>query len=353
MGLPPPSSDEQLTFLFKIQRIFSEGDFTATYKYALLTALADIAVESGVDDGRSLSITNRQIAAQFIELYWRQTTPYSRTAAEAVPDILSQNLGSQAAVVNAIRELRNAHPSATLPRLSQEPYATAYGSLVGKVAATVSAQPLKYLQNFGGSTDEFLYTRSRGSIELLPGIAWCLRRFHPLVQQLARTHWIDHIKGNKLNISALGETDDLEDFLFATPRASLFEIGVGLRLVDDSCFYCRNDLGPKFEVDHFIPWAQYSRDLAHNFVLAHPSCNNSKSDSLAGRQHLTRWLERIDTRSDDLAEIGEQTGIAGNAAASHQIASWAYQNASASQAHAWLRQREYEPIDRAYIELFG
>ncbi|MGF6808363.1 hypothetical protein OKW30_003489 [Paraburkholderia sp. Clong3] len=43
----------------------------------------------------------------------------------------------------------------------------------------VSAQPLNYLQNFGGITDIFLYERSaRGGIALKPGVDYCLRRFY-------------------------------------------------------------------------------------------------------------------------------------------------------------------------------
>ena len=44
----------QLAFLNKIQRLFAEGDFTASYKYALLIAIADIAVESGRDGFRHM-----------------------------------------------------------------------------------------------------------------------------------------------------------------------------------------------------------------------------------------------------------------------------------------------------------
>ncbi len=71
--------------------------------------------------------------------------------------------------------------------------------LVSKVAQTVSAQPANYLQNLGGKTVPFLYERQRGSIRLLQGICYCLRRFQPLVNQLSRAHWIQHVKGNRLN----------------------------------------------------------------------------------------------------------------------------------------------------------
>ena len=43
---------QQLEFLSNVQRLLSEGQFTATYKYALLLAIADICVEDGEDVGR-------------------------------------------------------------------------------------------------------------------------------------------------------------------------------------------------------------------------------------------------------------------------------------------------------------
>ena len=49
-----PTAEEQLKFLTNLQRLLAEGQFVATYKYALLLALADIAVESGDDSGNPL-----------------------------------------------------------------------------------------------------------------------------------------------------------------------------------------------------------------------------------------------------------------------------------------------------------
>ena len=42
-----PSAEKQIEFLINIQRLLKEGAFVATYKYALLTALADLCVEKG------------------------------------------------------------------------------------------------------------------------------------------------------------------------------------------------------------------------------------------------------------------------------------------------------------------
>ena len=45
MNLPIPSEATQLGFLADVQRVLEEGRFTATYKFALLIALTDLAVE--------------------------------------------------------------------------------------------------------------------------------------------------------------------------------------------------------------------------------------------------------------------------------------------------------------------
>ena len=65
----PPSPQEQLSFLAKLQRLFAEGYFTATYKFALLIAPADLAVELGNDDGHELPVMTRQIGEHFVHIY--------------------------------------------------------------------------------------------------------------------------------------------------------------------------------------------------------------------------------------------------------------------------------------------
>jgi hypothetical protein len=47
----PPGDRGQLDFLQHVQRIFDEGEFVATYKFALLIALVELAIERGDDTG--------------------------------------------------------------------------------------------------------------------------------------------------------------------------------------------------------------------------------------------------------------------------------------------------------------
>ncbi len=62
-------------------------------------------------------------------------------------------------------------------------------------------------------------------------------------------------------------------------------------------------------VDHFIPWSRYPVDLAHNFVLAHQTCNNNKSDRLAGTEHLERWVNLIETNGKALTAEFDRKSI--------------------------------------------
>ena len=332
-----PTPEFQLAFLTKIQRLFAEGDFTATYKFALLVSIADYAVQYGEDNNEELKIPTRSIGAKFIELYWQQSAPYK-------DGVLVQNLGAQAAVVAKVAAFRNSGQSLTQALQSRQ--------LVTAVTGTVVTQPIKYMQNLGGSNDTFLYVKGEDFISLLPGVAFCLRRFQPLIQQLSRTHWIDHIKSNKQNNRLVGQDSDLESFLFETSRQSLALVQAGLRKISNRCFYCN---GPVHEadVDHFIPHSLYPRDLAHNFVLTDPKCNRSKSDTLASKEHLDRWLEFTYKNSDNLSQIGLKAGIMADSNSSNSVAKWGYTNAHAGGSKAWVKSSQYEPIDKSYFLLWA
>jgi len=114
-----------------------------------------------------------------------------------------------------------------------------------------------------------------------------------------------------------------------------------LRKLDNRCFYCQTPVREESDVDHFVPFSLYPRDLIHNFVLAHPSCNRSKSNSLAARPHLERWTEYIDRHDNDLMEIAEAAGRLGNVVTCRMVARWGYTNAAQSGGQAWLRKNTF------------
>ena len=343
-----PTDRQQLDFLAKIQRLFAEGDFTATYKFALLMALAELAIEIRVDDGEPLLIRNDAIAKKFIEMYWQQAAPYSGSG--STPIVLSQNHGEQAAVIKAIVEFRRTHAGVTLNSASGQ---LGYKRLLRKVSQTASAQPINYLQNLGGVTERFLYQRVQGGLVLHEGVAFCLRRLQPLIQQLARTHWLEHVRTNRRNVAVIGEAGQLESFLFESSRQALAVVGGRLRQISNRrCFYCRTTMATT-DVDHFVPFVQYPRDLVENFVLAHPTCNRSKSDTLAALTHLERWLEHKAMNTDALREIAAEAGVSSDAAAAHHVARNAYEGAHTNGGRAWIQAKRYEAIGESYVSCFG
>ena len=332
-----PSAEEQLDFLTKIQRLFNESDFSSTYKYALLISLADLSIEHGKDDNSELELTNRQIAERFIELYWQQSTPY-RTSEANENGILFQNNGTQAAIIKGINDFRQQNQSKTTQSAR---HSTEYRKLVTAVAATVAKQPINFLQNIGGGALPFLYKRNTNSIILKSGVAYCFRRFQPLIQQLARSRWIDFIKKNIKNAPILGEKDDLNSFLFEASRKTLGLVCKDLKkLCGSKCFYC-DKLTTELEVDHFIPFSLYPRDLMHNFVLACPTCNRSKSDTLVAKIHLDKWMELITSNSEAIAKISEKSGIISNLETSIAVTQWAYGIARQEKNYLWLSPKKY------------
>jgi len=334
-----PASEDRLAFLRTLQRVLKEGDFTATYKFALLRALLDIAVESRVRDGSELPVSYRQLADKFIEYYWGHAEPY-----RPGPDgggVLAQSPGRQAAVITAISSARSRNGARSLAQLRRD---GTYSRLQAEVVQVIRAQPVKYIQNLNGGRVEFLFRRAAGGngIVLHEGVAWCLQEFYDLLQSQLRIRWVEQIRSISRNASLIGGHRDLEDFLFGQQRVSLYQVRERLLDLDGNhCFYCERSIRGEAQVDHFVPWARYQHDRGHNFVLTDASCNHSKRDSLAGKRYLEKWLYRLDGKSalisDALADL-----MLCDVENSRKVAQWAYLYELDSDGVFWagLRGRE-------------
>jgi hypothetical protein len=352
MSLPPPSAEFQVRFLRDLQRILEEGQFTATYKFALVHALADLAVQRGDDSGDALALPVRAIAERFVELYWRQVAPWPG-AGEAL--VLAQNTGRQAEIVRRVREARASYGE----RVDELRHAADnWKELTAEVDRVVRVMPLWRLQVVGKDTYPFLYPHElsgRGAsatITLNPGIAFCFRTFHPLVLDLVQSAWVRFIR--RLNRKVLGETKELSEFLFGAPRASLTLLHAPLREVQkELCFYCGTRLGAGAHVDHFIPWSRYQVDLGHNFVLAHDRCNGAKADHLAAETHLKAWVKRNQTYAYDLRSLFDSTGFSHDMGASNGVARWAYRQVSERRGLVWLQGRSFKTLDPNWKEILG
>jgi len=347
MTVAVPSGQEQLEFLNKLQRILNEGSFVASYKYALLLSIAELCVEKEMDgrcDGRTL-LQLDDIADRFVSLYWRQAAPFTGGA------VLRHAAGGEASVVSQIRRFQNQAASLAAARRHH-----AWRSLVRNVARTIRVMPLWKLQRAGRDRVDFLYDEELvdGGILLRPGIAACFRLQFTVVQSLVQLAWLTFIQRLPTNQEVLGSTGDLADFLFGSQRAGLGSIVDGLAdLQAGRCFYCDRPMNQRMEVDHFIPWSRYPRDLGHNFVLAHATCNRDKRDMLAAPVHLVRWMERNESQNGTLRQIFEGARFMYDLDASSTVAEWSYETAEQMGALVWIRKRgDTTRLTNAWREVF-
>jgi 5-methylcytosine-specific restriction endonuclease McrA len=344
-----PSPKERIEFLAKIQRLLNEGQFTASYKFALLLALADVSIRlEDTDSGGELAVPISAIAERFIEYYWRHAVPYP---ASGNSRILQQNNDKPAAIITAITAARAAYGD-SLAALKRSP---AWIPLVRKVADTVANMPVRYLQNVGGHQLDFLYEFpiANRTIRLRPGVAFCFREFRPIIADLVQGAWSRYVR--RRNLDVLDEVTDLNEFLFGSERTPLAAVRPVLMDVQHGrCFYCPKTLtAANAHVDHFVAWARYPVDLGHNFVLADSSCNGAKRDRLPASVHLAAWAERNSLYGDQIADGLRERGIISELGASIRVARWAYGQTEAAKGLTWVRSDVMEPLDQGWREFLA
>jgi hypothetical protein len=351
MTWPIPTPEEQVQFLRNIQRLLAEGLFVASYKFALVHALADLAVLKGDDTGAPLDLSTKDIAAKFVELYWRQSRPF-QISEQTSGLILQQNTGKQAAIISQIAASQQ-DCGGSLFRFKQ--VATdRWSSLVAEVDQVVRTMPLWKLQTVGDERLEFLYENlDRGSrITLKPGVAYCFRAFYELVRDLIEGAWVRFVQ--KLNANKLGNVTDLGTFLFGQERASLDAYRPILVDVQKGiCLYCQKSLSGKTQVDHFVPWSRYPADLGHNFVLAHDKCNNAKTDFLAAENHLAAWIHRNREHQAELHERLVAAALPCDLTATVQIAKWVYQQTEKAHGQVWVEKNVLRHLGPDWTKCFA
>lgn len=322
MSVSIPTPQQQLKFLKQIQQILHSGNFSSTYKFALLMSLSRLAIEQGKDTGESLILDYLDIAEKFIDLYWKQTLPFHFNENE--PFQLKQNNGKQAGIVSLIYSAQQTHKSLAMVRRNH----TYWPQLKKKVADIVKKMPVTYLQNLKGQNVEFLYRLedSQKQLVLLPNVMYCLRQFSEIIEELCQKKWIDFVRLNKGNLLVLDGLPDLATFMFEPSRNQLRQVGEFLvDLQACRCFYCQKPIKQnKWAVDHFIPWTMYPADTGHNFVLADEKCNLAKSDFLASKEFLLKWQERNKNFDYLITEQVSKLGFLTDIERSHSVANWAY-----------------------------
>ncbi|MGI5310643.1 S24 family peptidase [Rheinheimera sp. WS51] len=333
---------QQLDFIAYIQRLLTEGDFTATYKFALLHAIADVCIEQPLlANLNELKIDLATLADKLIILYWHHAMPFSSQHSDESA-LLKQNAGAQSKVITVLFECQKNN----IGNFRQLKQSNLYKSTFNAAMTTLKNGPLWRLQILAKQEECFLYphTRSTEFITLNPGIASCFRRFYDLVVYLARNAWLQKIQSIKHNQALIGPQSQLQEFLFGVDRNALTKAKpVLVELQANICFYCQKVMKGDVEVDHFIPFSRYANDLGHNFVAAHRTCNNNKRDFLAAQVHRERWQEQNLVVNGQAITRDLSDYFYCDEAKSLAVSNWAYQVAAESDAKLWLGINNFEP----------
>ncbi|HLT38641.1 MAG TPA: HNH endonuclease [Enhygromyxa sp.] len=311
-----------IAFAAQLLELVHHAETTASYKYALLTALIELAVERHGAGVEVDTLTTRELASRVLELYWPQARRFHGR------ERLRQIGARGRSLVDRIAEFRESLDAAdsSSPQLAARRSPAEYRRLLDEVEWIVIRNPLPRLQRIGNRELELLYEpdwqldppqapvrryqRQRDAnrefdnrVRLLPGVAAKLAVLAPLFLPLIRHEWTEFVARRNKQLSPEAR---LEEFLFVPGREQLRALRPDLaRLQAQRCFYCGAALRGTSDVDHFLAWSRCGASAIENLVVAHPGCNNDKSDHLVAARHLDAWIDRLDSRGDDLQGIAE------------------------------------------------
>lgn len=347
--------DPSTPIIERLLRVIDEGRRTSTYKLALLAALIDLAASRpGVS-----TVPTRVLAERVLESYFDQCRPF--TGADGSRHDLKQITAQASALVDTARDLRSLADRERLGTLSgvQATVPDEYASAVDAVEATLVRYPILRLQVVGSSEVPFLYDADWNEstsvaalrrigldrIQLRDGVADQLVRFGPLLRPLIELHW----RNDVARWSGVATEDQLLDaHLFGVDRTAMRPKTKDalVEVQDGRCFYCREPLGQRVEIDHFIAWSRWPNNAIENLVAA-DRCNGSKSDHLAAHEHARRWNDHVRNHGSDLHAIAIDTKWDSNPERSRGLAVSTYSNIAAG-TPLWFHGRTFRiegPLD--------
>jgi hypothetical protein len=359
-----PTGDQEADFIRNLQYLLAEGEYVSTYKYALLIALTRWALEH-VDHDEHYAVDVIELAPYVADLYWPHVQPFHGEESPAAmvaekhmvfgtsdydwSGILNQDRGQQ--IPKIFRLIRGAQAGGcrSLHGLADKERS----KLLREVGSCLQAMPLWKLHKVRDRKEpiRFLYRPGpQRSLIFEPGIVACLANFSTLIEAVVRSEWLKFVL--RYNDRVLAGAAQLEQFLFPGARVSLEMWRPVLAEVQHGhCFYCDQKIRDGAVIDHFLPWTRYPRDLGHNFVIAHATCNGSKSDHLAATSHLEKWCERNRVHGARMTAQFDADRLPHDLPASWRVAQSLYRIADASSAYVWEKKGAMVPLAAEWEEI--
>ncbi len=307
--------DPALVLLERVQNLLRDSSYTTTYKFALLRALCDLAIELPETTSK---IALQTIAERFIHLYWRQVQPFTPPNQDACLNIKQGSATILNLVQGYVRDCDG--------RISN----AAHQNRMRNYARNVAAQLKRYVVPLLQGKNEFLYSWKPGqdSIQLFPGVLATLRRFHALLCDLIDGAWTRWVERRNIQVR---NSDALRKHLFGFERENIESVREPLiELQRGLCFYSGEKLsrGERANhIDHFIPWSLARHESLGNLVVCTSKVNLKWSDTLKPAKDRARWEVRNKKHALRLQEIANTNGLRWDPRATLEIAKWAYSSA--------------------------
>jgi len=303
-------ADRQLELLERLQALLRESKYTTTYKFALLHALCDLALELPVGQH---TVPLEKVARRVIDLYWQQVVPFQVPRGASLVT-LKQSTGGPAAAVALVAQWRKQTRSTTRANAWRaRDYAPTMLSILRK-------DVLRRLQAGGAP---IIYGEPVGAkhLELLPGVPETLRRFHGLLTDMIQVRWTAWIERRN---PAVAGSDALRGHLFGVDRVSLRAVVEPmLKLQNGRCFYSGARITARSaEVDHVLPWSLTHNNSVGNLVLATKAANLAKGDRLPTVVEARAWTQRNTAHENALRSIADETGLRWDPEGLESLANW-------------------------------
>jgi 5-methylcytosine-specific restriction endonuclease McrA len=353
----------------KIAALLDSAAFDTTYKLATLEALIDLVSSSIGENGIPReSFSAREISSRVLHRYWSQTANFGTSSAGSHSFLRQRSGGQGGDLVSRIAQTRielslTSHADTLVSARKRWP--EAIKKLEDLAWERVVDMPLPRLQRFGGGSqgfeERFMYdykwgaegekrhlalARKDDTISLKDGVSRGLVALQPLLRRHIEILWLQLVAEWNPNLTDAGR---LRVALFGSQRQANKSLADPLAdLQDGQCFYCGENFGKSMEVDHFLPWSLSRNDNIENLVVACPSCNGKKSDSLASLPYLEVWRQRVVESSlvrEALAELAEKFSRAYDPHSTLGQARGLYLYAPAAQP-LWSFQSDHNLLDK-------
>jgi len=280
-------------YMNSVASILKRGQFTNSYKFALLRSLAKYGEKPGKGEDE---VKVEWLAEKFVELYWPLALRFNIRQA-IVPD-------KDPVVMRYIRKEACKHklnPETPLGEYRKK-HSDSHEKLVSKVASKAFNNVIPRLHNVrGGKVTPHLYKEVskkgiRVGIRVSAEARAFLQQNHKAIDLLAIGSWVkftetftsaprlyQKIQGSAFKRSAL------------KPYKEFFQSLNGGK----DCFYCGGDAGVRPHVDHVIPWSFVAEDKVWNLVLSCTDCNSEKSS----RTPSNRFIDKLVQRNEEVLDM--------------------------------------------------